>query len=85
MSTEVSSKYQQVNLGDHGEGRIMFDLNYPPPNEDMGPTGPSEVEAQGNGHTQGRATHPAELIDDDVVIISPRRFEEVWYFSIWTV
>lgn len=25
--------------------------------------------------------HAAELIDDDVVIISPRKFQEVWFLA----
>ncbi|KAF3456619.1 hypothetical protein FNV43_RR01273 [Rhamnella rubrinervis] len=76
MNTERSSELQRQNLRDARVRRIMIDLNNPPPNEDMGPTGPLEFEARGNGHSQGQAMHAAELIDDDVVIISPRRFEE---------
>lgn len=47
----------------------------------MGTTGPLEFEARGNGHSQRQAMRAAELIDDDVVIISPRRFEEVWFLA----
>ncbi|KAM1049786.1 hypothetical protein ACFX11_031853 [Malus domestica] len=78
MSTQGSSAYRQWNLRDAQRGGMRdLDLNYPPPRENMAPTGPLRIQAQGSGHSQGQATTVADLVDDDdVVVISPRKFEE---------
>lgn len=79
MSTQGSSAYRQWNLRDAQRGGMRdLDLNYPPPRENMAPTGPLRIQAQGSGHSQGQAITAAHLVDDDdVVVISPRKFEEV--------
>ncbi|CAN6722664.1 unnamed protein product [Malus baccata var. baccata] len=78
MSTQGSSAYRRWNLRDAQRGGMRdLDLNYPPPRENMAPTGPLRIQAQGSGHSQGQATTVADLVDDDdVVVISPRKFEE---------
>ncbi|XP_021834157.1 E3 ubiquitin-protein ligase RNF4-like isoform X2 [Prunus avium] len=76
MSIEGSSEFQRWNVRDVAMGRIIdLDLNYPPPNENMALTGPLGLQVQGIGY-QGQATAAADFVDDEVVIISPRKFAE---------
>lgn len=78
MSIEGSSEFQRWNVRDVAMGRIIdLDLNYPPPNENMALTSPLGLQVQGIGHYQGQATAAADFVDDEVVIISPRKFAEV--------
>ncbi|KAA0049140.1 E3 ubiquitin-protein ligase RNF4-like [Cucumis melo var. makuwa] len=52
---------------------LDFDLNCPPPDECIDPTGPRDEAAQYYNHYQGQAT---DAIDEDIAIISPRKFAE---------
>ncbi|BBG93382.1 RING/U-box superfamily protein, partial [Prunus dulcis] len=77
MSIQGSSEFQRWNVRDVAMGRIIdLDLNYPPPNENMALTGSLGLQVQGIGHYQGQATAAADFVDDEVVIISPRKFAE---------
>lgn len=83
MSIEGSSEVQRWNVRDVAMGRIIdLDLNHPPPNENMALPGSLGLQVQGIGHYQGQATAAADFVDDEVVIISPRKFAEVWYLSL---
>lgn len=79
MNTQGLSEDKQGNSRDSWERRMIIDidLNNPPPVEDRGPTDPSEVQTQESGHYQEQAVHADEFVDDDVVVISPRKFAEV--------
>ncbi|ONI28779.1 hypothetical protein PRUPE_1G161000 [Prunus persica] len=77
MSIEGSSEVQRWNVRDVAMGRIIdLDLNHPPPNENMALPGSLGLQVQGIGHYQGQATAAADFVDDEVVIISPRKFAE---------
>lgn len=54
-----------------------FDLNCPPPDECINPTGPREEAAQFFNHHQRQATDNPDVVDEDIAIISPRKFAEV--------
>ncbi|KAG6582483.1 hypothetical protein SDJN03_22485, partial [Cucurbita argyrosperma subsp. sororia] len=53
--------------------RLDIDLNCPPPDECIDPTGPHDEAAQYNNHHREQAT---DAVDEDIAIISPRKFAE---------
>lgn len=54
-----------------------FDLNCPPPDECIDhPAGPHEEAAQYSNHYQGHPMGNPEVADEDIAIISPRKFAE---------
>lgn len=75
MSIEGSRYFQEVNAREARQlARLVhLDLNYPPPGENVALAGPLGLQAQ----QQSSATP-----DDECSIISPRKFEEVWYLSL---
>ena len=54
--------------------RLDIDLNCPPPDECIDPTGPHDEAAQYYNRHQEQAT---DAVDEDIAIISPRKFAEV--------
>lgn len=59
--------------------RLMLevDLNYPPPDWNMALTDSQDLQAQHIGPSQREPMYNAEFIDEEVVVISPRKFAEV--------
>lgn len=58
--------------------RLMLevDLNYPLPDWNMALTDPQDLQAQHIGPSQREPMNNAEFIDEEVVVISPRKFAE---------
>lgn len=78
MSIGGSSYNQQVNASEAERARklarsVDLDLNNPPPSEIVALAGPSGVQSQ---------QHSSDSPDDECLIISPGKFEEVCYFII---
>ncbi|KAL5542680.1 hypothetical protein UlMin_010390 [Ulmus minor] len=73
MNAVGSSQSQRGYVSNAPGKRMMLDLdlNNPPPGENMALSISPEVQGQGDGGDQGHATY-----NDDVEIISPRKFAE---------
>lgn len=56
---------------------LDLDLNYPPPEENTALIDLRDVRPRENEHSQREALLNAEFIDEEVVVISPRKFAEV--------
>ena len=80
MNSKESSECQEGSIRNAQGRRIMLDLdlNNPPPSENIGLSDNPQVQWEGNGYCQG---HDVEIIDDDVVVISPTKFAEVQLIS----
>ena len=78
MSFQSRNDLQEWSARVVERGTVMdFDLNCPPPDECIDPTGPHQEATQYYNHYQGQAMDNPEFVDEDIAIISPRKFAEV--------
>ncbi|XP_022935007.1 uncharacterized protein LOC111441975 [Cucurbita moschata] len=77
MSFQSRNDLQEWSARVVERGTVMdFDLNCPPPDECIDPTGPHQEATQYYNHYQGQAMDNPEFVDEDIAIISPRKFAE---------
>ncbi|GLT70727.1 hypothetical protein SLA2020_427870 [Shorea laevis] len=78
MSLNGSSECSEGNARDFKRRRVVLDLdlNYPPPEENTALTDPRHAQPRENGHSQRETLVNAEFIDEEIVVISPRKFAE---------
>jgi hypothetical protein len=79
MGLNGSSECSEGNARDFKRRRVVLDLdlNYPPPEENTALTDPRHAQPRENGHSQRETLVNAEFIDEEIVVISPRKFAEV--------
>lgn len=78
MSIHSTNDIREWNAGVVERRTVMdFDLNCPPPDECIDPTVPHEEAARYYNHYPGQAMDNPEFVDEDIAIISPRKFAEV--------
>lgn len=79
MSLNGSSECPEVSARGFKRRRMVFDLdlNYPPPGENTALTDPRDAQPRENGYSQRETLVNAEFIDEEIVMVSPRKFAEV--------
>lgn len=79
MSLNGSSECPEGSARGFKRRRVVFDLdlNYPPPEENTALTDPRGAQPRENVHSQRETLVNAEFIDEEIVVISPRKFAKV--------
>ncbi|XP_062165402.1 uncharacterized protein LOC133871927 isoform X2 [Alnus glutinosa] len=78
MSLNGSSECPEGSARGFKGRRMVFDLdlNYPPPEENTALTDPRDAQPRENGYSQRETLVNAEFIDEEIVVVSPRKFAE---------